>query len=240
MYVPVRQPYAGVDFIPQSGIYEFGYWMGGEEAEFLNEIQTKDLRVFLLAIHSHLYIQLALRFLFLQTHATSYSFCSSLLVTVHYKGERRKTKLYPFLYGFKKSIQKPQVWELSRLYPETSTKLYVQEFGLVRWSRQNDSKKRRASFNFIPSTVTQFFFVKLNNIKISNFSAGHSHFCFLVPSAMCNVYVQCRLTNYVIVHKLVCKWENLPLMISISQVKWVKFSGKRVKGYTNNQKMNPR
>ncbi len=23
---PVRQPYAGVDFIPQSGIYEFGYW----------------------------------------------------------------------------------------------------------------------------------------------------------------------------------------------------------------------
>jgi hypothetical protein len=24
--VPVRQPYAGVDFIPQSGIYKFGYW----------------------------------------------------------------------------------------------------------------------------------------------------------------------------------------------------------------------
>jgi hypothetical protein len=23
---PVRQPYAGVDFIPRSGIYEFGYW----------------------------------------------------------------------------------------------------------------------------------------------------------------------------------------------------------------------
>jgi hypothetical protein len=23
---PVRRPYAGVDFIPQSGIYEFGYW----------------------------------------------------------------------------------------------------------------------------------------------------------------------------------------------------------------------
>jgi hypothetical protein len=22
---PVRQPYAGVDFIPQSGIYEFGF-----------------------------------------------------------------------------------------------------------------------------------------------------------------------------------------------------------------------
>ncbi len=23
---PVRQPYAAVDFVPQSGIYEFGYW----------------------------------------------------------------------------------------------------------------------------------------------------------------------------------------------------------------------
>ncbi len=41
------------------------------EAEFLDENQTK---VFLLAIHSHLY-SFALRFLFLPTHATSYSFC---------------------------------------------------------------------------------------------------------------------------------------------------------------------
>jgi hypothetical protein len=46
------------------------------EAEF----QTKVLRVFLFAIHSHLY-SFSLRFLSLQTHATSYSFCSS--VTVH-------------------------------------------------------------------------------------------------------------------------------------------------------------
>jgi hypothetical protein len=51
------------------------------EAEFLDEIQTKVLRVFLLVILIHLY-SFALRFLFLQTHATSYSFC---------KGERRKT-----------------------------------------------------------------------------------------------------------------------------------------------------
>jgi hypothetical protein len=42
-------------------------------AEFLDEIRTKVLRVFLLAIHSHLY-SFALRFLFLQTHAISYSF----------------------------------------------------------------------------------------------------------------------------------------------------------------------
>ena len=57
------------------------------EAEFSNEIKTKVLRVFLLAIHSHLYIQLGLKIL--QTHATSYSFNSS--VTVHCKGERRKS-----------------------------------------------------------------------------------------------------------------------------------------------------
>jgi hypothetical protein len=50
------------------------------EAEFLDEIQTKVLRVFLLVIHSHLY-NFALRFLFLQTHTTSYSFYSS--VTLH-------------------------------------------------------------------------------------------------------------------------------------------------------------
>jgi hypothetical protein len=73
------------------------------EAGFLNEIQTKVVvRVFLLAIHSHLY-SFALRFLFLQTHATFYSFYSS--VTVQCKGERRKT-LPPSL-RFKKSIQKP-------------------------------------------------------------------------------------------------------------------------------------
>ncbi len=43
------------------------------EAEFFDEIQTKVLKVFLFAIHSHLY-SFALRFLFLQTHAISYSF----------------------------------------------------------------------------------------------------------------------------------------------------------------------
>jgi hypothetical protein len=57
-------------------------------AEFVDEIQAKVLRVFLLAIHSHFY-SFALSFLFLQIYATSYSFYSS--VTVHCTGERRKT-----------------------------------------------------------------------------------------------------------------------------------------------------
>jgi hypothetical protein len=43
-----------------------------------DEIQTKVSRVFLLAIHSHLY-SFALRLLVLQTHATSYSFYIALL-----------------------------------------------------------------------------------------------------------------------------------------------------------------
>ncbi len=54
-----------------------------QQAEFLDEIQTKVLKVFLRAIHSHLY-SFALRFLFLQTHATSYIFyCSVTAYTVH-------------------------------------------------------------------------------------------------------------------------------------------------------------
>jgi hypothetical protein len=91
------------------------------EAEFLDEIQTKVLRVFLLAIQSPLFCSFALRFLFLQTHEIAYSFYSS--VTVHCKGKRRKT-MPPSLW-FKKSIQKPQVREPSRLCPETSTKFHV-------------------------------------------------------------------------------------------------------------------
>jgi hypothetical protein len=47
------------------------------EAEFLDEIQTKVLRVVLLAVHSHLY-SFVLKLLFLQTHATSYNFFSSV------------------------------------------------------------------------------------------------------------------------------------------------------------------
>ncbi len=51
------------------------------EAEFLDEIQTKVFKVFLLTIHRHLY-SFALRFLFLQIHATSYYFYSKITCTV--------------------------------------------------------------------------------------------------------------------------------------------------------------
>ncbi len=52
------------------------------EVEFLEEIKTK---VFLLAMQSHL-DSFALRFIFLQTHTTSYSFYSALLYTLKEKG----------------------------------------------------------------------------------------------------------------------------------------------------------
>ncbi len=51
------------------------------EAEFMDKVQTKDVRVFLLAIHSHIY-SFALRCLFLQTHATSYQFLDFSYCTV--------------------------------------------------------------------------------------------------------------------------------------------------------------
>jgi hypothetical protein len=94
------------------------------EAEFLDEIQTKSFP----PCYSLSALQHSLRFLFLQTHATSYSFSVQLLYTV------KETTISPSLW-FKKSIHKPQVWELSRLCPETSTKLYVHEFGFCMQSR---------------------------------------------------------------------------------------------------------
>jgi hypothetical protein len=64
-------------------------------AEFLDEIQTKVLRVFMLAIHIHVY-SFALRFLFLQTHTTSNSFFSVLLYTVKEKEGKYNRKPHPF------------------------------------------------------------------------------------------------------------------------------------------------
>jgi hypothetical protein len=94
----------------------------------LDEIQTKVLRVFLLAIQSHLY-SFASKFVFIQTHTTSYSFYSAFLYTVKEKAGKPDRDPYHLPYGLIKSIQKPQVWELSRLCPKTSKKSYVHEFG---------------------------------------------------------------------------------------------------------------
>jgi hypothetical protein len=60
------------------------------EAEFLDEIQTKLLRVFLLGIHS--LQQLCLRFIFLQTHATSYNYCKGEWVLYGLRNPYRNLK----------------------------------------------------------------------------------------------------------------------------------------------------
>jgi hypothetical protein len=72
------------------------------EAEFLDKIQTKVLRIFLFDAHSHPY-SIALRFIFLQTHATSYYFYSSITVlyTVKKKGGKPNRKPHPLPYGLR-------------------------------------------------------------------------------------------------------------------------------------------
>ncbi len=74
----------------------------------------KVLRVFLLAIHSHLY-SFALNFHFSKL-------TQPLTVSVKEKGGKTERKTIPPFLWFKKSIQKPQIWELSRFCPETSIK----------------------------------------------------------------------------------------------------------------------
>ncbi len=54
-----------------------------------------------------------------------------LTVSLNDKGGKPDRKPYLLPYGFKKSIQKPQVWELSRLCSETQRTLYVHEFGFT-------------------------------------------------------------------------------------------------------------
>jgi hypothetical protein len=79
-------------------------------------------------VYSQSPLQLCLEVSILQTHATSYSFYSSVTVHCRVKGGKPDRKPYPLPYGLKKSIQKFQACEPSRLCPETSTKLYVHEF----------------------------------------------------------------------------------------------------------------
>jgi hypothetical protein len=62
--------------------------------------RQKSLKSYLLAIQSLLY-SFALRFLFLQTHATSYSFCSALVYTLKEKVGKPESKPHPIPYGLR-------------------------------------------------------------------------------------------------------------------------------------------
>ncbi len=78
-------------FLSTPTVIKFKSATGAEcetRCRILGRNPEKSPKSFLLAIHSHVY-SFALSFPFLQTHAASYSFCSS--TAVHSKGERRKT-----------------------------------------------------------------------------------------------------------------------------------------------------
>jgi hypothetical protein len=95
----------------------------------LDEIQTKVLRVFILAIQTDLY-SFELRFLFLQTHATSYSFYSeTLLYTLKEKGGKPDRNPHPLPFGLRNPYRILKSEYTQDLCSETSKKLYVHEFG---------------------------------------------------------------------------------------------------------------
>jgi hypothetical protein len=106
-------PYRATPHLTSSPQFVDARWA---EVKFLDEIQTKVLRVFLLAIQNHLH-SFALRFHFLQTHAISYSFYSALQYTVKEKGGKPDRKPYPLPYGLRNPFRNLKS-ENSRLCPE--------------------------------------------------------------------------------------------------------------------------
>jgi hypothetical protein len=70
----------------------------------LDAIQTKVLRVFLLTIHSHFH-RFVFRFVFLQAHATPYSFYNSVLYTVKEKGGKPDGKPHLLPYDLTNSYR---------------------------------------------------------------------------------------------------------------------------------------
>jgi hypothetical protein len=103
------------------------------EAEFLDEIQAKVLRVFLLAIHSKLYTALPLEIYISSNPHNLLQFLAQLLYTVKEKGDNLIENHTPL------SMVAGILTESSRLCPETSTKLDVHEFGF-RAACSNTSK----------------------------------------------------------------------------------------------------
>jgi hypothetical protein len=89
----------------------------------------KSLNSFLLAIHSQVSTALPWDFYFFKLTQPLTVSTVKFLYTVKEKEGTPDRKPYPFPYGLTKSTQKPQGWELSSSCIETSTKLYVHEFG---------------------------------------------------------------------------------------------------------------
>jgi hypothetical protein len=99
------------------------------EAEFLDEIQTKVLKVLLLAIHCHFY-SFALRFIFFKLTQPLTVSTIHLLYTLKKKGGKTDENHTPLPYGLRNPYRNlKSELELSRLCPETSKKVCAHEFG---------------------------------------------------------------------------------------------------------------
>jgi hypothetical protein len=97
--------------------YRRRVWPTKQEAEFLDEIQTKEFTSLL----CHLY-SFALRFLFVQTHATSCYF-------VKEKGGKPDRRPCPLLYVLRNPYRELRTF---KKMPETPMKLYVHDFGFCK------------------------------------------------------------------------------------------------------------
>ncbi len=134
----------------------------------MDEIQTKVLRVFLLAIHSHLY-SFAFRFLLLQAHATSYNFYSSVTV----KGGKPDRKPNPRRYGLRKPCRNLKI-ENSQDYAQKPQQIWTfrnSDSGkCVRVPLSNKSGIRRPVLNtyaFRPQKCNSTYFLAGNFLTCS-------------------------------------------------------------------------
>ncbi len=110
-------------------IYSRGCFSIEPEAEFLNEIQTKVWRVFLLVTSQSPHTALPWHFHF-------FKLTQLLTVFLKEKGEKPDKNPYPLPLWLKKAMQKRHVWKLSRLCPETSIKLSVHSWIRLRYGTQ--------------------------------------------------------------------------------------------------------
>ncbi len=101
-------------------------WRSFPEAAFLDEIQTKVFRAFLIDIHSHLY-SFAFEISISSNSCNLTQFLQFSYSTLSRRKEENLKTIVPSIWS-KKFIQKSQVWKHSRLCPETSKELNVHEF----------------------------------------------------------------------------------------------------------------
>jgi hypothetical protein len=82
-------------------LHPLAVWVGGEASMYYFYYVPEAYLTYLLPPPPPHLFSFALKFLFLQTHTTSHSFCSVLLYTVKEKGGKPDRKTHPLPYGFR-------------------------------------------------------------------------------------------------------------------------------------------